>query len=386
MGNAKDKQIEGGQVEGGPTQGPTPEEDLNQETVMSNRWLRKNKDRRLGLVLAAMSQKGGTAKTTSVEALGIYLSQMGYNVLYLDLDPQGNCTMRLSPGASFPNNIAGALSGGQSWLKSGAWTPAQFLESVYECKVKALSKPLLLLPGSPELEQVLQQLTFNRKTEFGEVCSRLHVATDVFREYLDFILIDTPPSADSTLTKLVLEAADVVIAPVDGFDAVEGLTNLLSAVQGQNLSRAGKRSPLRTFVYCPHLTGDARNKPERSMWYLLLCEFFPQHFVKAAVQHSNTVHRTACPGKGWAGLGSRSKEQYRLLFQELLGMIDDPTLPPLTEWLDANQLTVPKLQQQVRKCLQRIGRRVKVKQVRFCRTADAKEKPALPDPINEKGP
>src|SRR5829696_1485921 len=47
----------------------------------------------LGRVIAFANQKGGVAKTTTTLNLGVALKEQGYNVLTVDLDPQGNLTM-----------------------------------------------------------------------------------------------------------------------------------------------------------------------------------------------------------------------------------------------------------------------------------------------------
>ena len=46
-------------------------------------------------VIAVVNQKGGTAKTTTVENLGIGLARQGKKVLLVDTDPQGSLTISL---------------------------------------------------------------------------------------------------------------------------------------------------------------------------------------------------------------------------------------------------------------------------------------------------
>lgn len=46
-------------------------------------------------VMAVVNQKGGTAKTTTVENLGIGLARCGKKVLLVDVDPQASLTICL---------------------------------------------------------------------------------------------------------------------------------------------------------------------------------------------------------------------------------------------------------------------------------------------------
>lgn len=46
-------------------------------------------------IIAVVNQKGGTAKTTTVENLGIGLSRQNKKVLLIDTDPQASLTISL---------------------------------------------------------------------------------------------------------------------------------------------------------------------------------------------------------------------------------------------------------------------------------------------------
>lgn len=58
--------------------------------------------------IAIVNQKGGTAKTTTCENLGIGLAMEGKNVLLVDVDPQGSLT--ISMGWQQPDELPTTLS------------------------------------------------------------------------------------------------------------------------------------------------------------------------------------------------------------------------------------------------------------------------------------
>jgi chromosome partitioning protein len=58
--------------------------------------------------IAIVNQKGGTAKTTTCENLGIGLAMEGKKVLLVDVDPQGSLT--ISMGLQDPDQLPTTLS------------------------------------------------------------------------------------------------------------------------------------------------------------------------------------------------------------------------------------------------------------------------------------
>ncbi len=144
-------------------------------------------------VLAVANQKGGVAKTTSVSSLGAALSELGYRVLLVDLDPQACLTfsLGLDPDAlelSVHDVLLGRLSAG--------------------IVITRTSDGMDLLPATIELagcEAVLLSRTGR------EHALRLALA-EVIDAY-DFVLVDCPPSL-GVLTINGLTAADEVIVPL----------------------------------------------------------------------------------------------------------------------------------------------------------------------------
>ena len=59
------------------------------------------------MITAVINQKGGVAKSTTVQSMGAGLQRKGYKVLLLDMDSQGN--LSLSVGADKSRGIPSIL-------------------------------------------------------------------------------------------------------------------------------------------------------------------------------------------------------------------------------------------------------------------------------------
>lgn len=154
--------------------------------------------------IALSNQKGGVAKTTTAAALASGLSNRGFKVLAVDLDPQSN--LGFSSGAD--------LLSGKSTLydvfKGSADTKdaIQHLED-YDIIVGGLS----LAGADMDFTQTGREYL-------------LQEALDSVRDEYDFCLLDCPPTL-GILTVNALTAADSVIVPItaDAY-SIQGLSQL----------------------------------------------------------------------------------------------------------------------------------------------------------------
>ncbi len=110
-----------------------------------------------GKVITVAQQKGGSGKTTLAVNLGVMLVRAGARVAFLDTDPQG------SLGRWFMTRVEDGRNAGMEFSTASAWGV------VYEV---------------------------------GKL-----------RDMADFVIIDTPPKADSDL-RPALRVADLVVVPV----------------------------------------------------------------------------------------------------------------------------------------------------------------------------
>jgi chromosome partitioning protein len=163
-------------------------------------------------VLAIANQKGGVGKTTTAVNLGAALAELGYRVLVVDLDPQGNATTGL--GVNARN------------LDSSIYDVILHDVPIEDCIEPTNLRNLFLVPATIDLAGAEIELVpaFSREL-------RLKRAIGSVLGDFDFLLIDCPPSL-GLLTVNALAAAQEVAVPIQcEYYALEGLGQLLNNIE-----------------------------------------------------------------------------------------------------------------------------------------------------------
>ena len=146
--------------------------------------------------IAIVNQKGGTAKTTTCENLGIGLAMEGKKVLLVDVDPQGSLT--ISMGWQQPDELSTTLS--TLMQKAMNDQPIQPGDGILHH-----AEGVDLIPANIELAgmEVALVNSMNREKMLKQVLDSAK------REY-DYILLDCTPSL-GMLTINALAAADTTL-------------------------------------------------------------------------------------------------------------------------------------------------------------------------------
>jgi chromosome partitioning protein len=155
-------------------------------------------------VLALANQKGGVAKTTTTLNLGVAFRELGYRVLLIDLDPQGNLTM------------------------SQGMNPDAIERSMFDVLVHRI--PISDVIEQREVDLAVSSIDLaGAELALSSMIGRersLEKALVEVRDRYDFILIDTPPSL-GLLTINAFVAASGVIVPVQcEYLSLRGLVQL----------------------------------------------------------------------------------------------------------------------------------------------------------------
>lgn len=167
----------------------------------------------MSTVFVIASQKGGVGKTTTTVNVGASLASSGARTLLIDLELQGQLGVSLGAFAKKPLDIGSALLDFIDAQDSGDSDAMQSLHS------RMIDRTILLKEfesaGSLHVIGSVMGVTDRARTE---VAKRGWEATPTLRKLLttvqddfDFVLIDTPPSADA-LSSVALAAADYVVA------------------------------------------------------------------------------------------------------------------------------------------------------------------------------
>jgi chromosome partitioning protein len=158
----------------------------------------------LGQVIAFANQKGGVAKTTTTLNLAVAFKEQDFNVLAVDLDPQGNLTM------------------------SQGMDPDSVERSMFDVLVHSM--PIEEIIQRAEIDVAVSSIDLaGAELSLSSMIGReraLQKALLPVRSRYDFILIDTPPSL-GLLTINALTASDHVIVPVQcEYLSLRGLVQL----------------------------------------------------------------------------------------------------------------------------------------------------------------
>lgn len=168
-------------------------------------------------IVAIANQKGGVGKTTTAINLGAALTEIGYRVLVIDLDPQGNA----STGLGIPAEDR----------ETSTYDVLTNEVPLSETLTKSLVENLTVAPASIDLSGTDIELVDNadRATRLRSAIETEFASGKLAQ--IDFILIDCPPSLN-LLTLNAMTAADFVIVPLQcEFFALEGLSQLLNTVK-----------------------------------------------------------------------------------------------------------------------------------------------------------
>jgi chromosome partitioning protein len=162
-------------------------------------------------IIAVANQKGGVGKTTTSVNLGAALAELGFRVLVIDLDPQGNATTGLGVDArNFERSMYDVI------MRD---------DPLEDCIEPTNMKNLFVAPATIDLAGAEIELVpaFSREL-------KLKRAIETVIDDFDYVLIDCPPSLGLITVNGLAAAAEVLVPIQCEYYALEGLSQLLRNV------------------------------------------------------------------------------------------------------------------------------------------------------------
>ena len=165
----------------------------------------------MGKIISFANQKGGVGKTTSAVNIAASLGVLGYKVLLIDLDPQGNATSGVGIMKKTLKSTVFDL------LTTDATAESVILKTPYD--------NLSVIPANTTLARAEYELG---DVENGEFVMKNKLSA--VRDRFDYVIIDCPPSL-GMLTVNAMSASDGVVIPMQcEFFALEGLSQLMFTI------------------------------------------------------------------------------------------------------------------------------------------------------------
>lgn len=159
-------------------------------------------------IIAISNQKGGVGKTTTTNALVAGLAGRGYQVLGVDLDPQGNFSDSCGAEAYDCPTIYE--------LMRGEAAPQEVIQRI---------KTYDVIPANIMLAGAEQEFSQTGKEH------RLKEAVSSIAARYDFVVIDTPPSLGVLTVNAFTCATGIIIPTTAGIFAAKGIQQLNNTVK-----------------------------------------------------------------------------------------------------------------------------------------------------------
>jgi chromosome partitioning protein len=265
------------------------------------------------------NQKGGVGKSTTAVSLGASLAELGYRVLVIDLDPQGNASTGLGIRHEEREVTVYDVLADEAPIE-GAIVPTP-IDNLFAI-------PSTIDLAGAEIELVSQ---FSRELRLKQAIEPLK------HDAYDFVFLDCPPSL-GLLTVNALAAAEELIVPIQcEYYALEGLGQLLRNVRlvQQNVNTDLRLTGIVMTMFDPRTKLSEQVVAE-------VRRYFGDRVYRSIIPR--TVRLSEAPGFGQPitvyDPHSKGAQSYRDLAQEVASRLPDES--PLPNVDDVPSVVIPR--------------------------------------------
>ena len=302
---------------------------------------------RAALCIAVMNHKGGCGKTSLIDAFAHVLMRMGFRVLIIDCDPQCNLSSRLGitdydyNGIGRVDELFNAINR-ENYLSRLDDLPINIMypeKHMRENKHDTTEMGVIgLIAGSPNCE--VYAASAKKLCTGGLAAERLREMVAHYKQYYDFVLIDTAPSIqDNALNETIVNVVDEMIVPFDGAEAATGLSLFMRWLKYAT-SENKKLSPI--FVLSKYqadtkdilaaLTGSGDTKfegEERSSVFRSMKTIMGPHVCNHGIQELRVLRSHT-----FIGMKPTEQKPYVSLTKELLRRLKVNRANSVTFWFE----------------------------------------------------
>lgn len=228
------------------------------------------------MVISIMNLKGGQGKTTTTFQISLILNAMGYKVLAIDLDGQGNLTSALN----------------KTEKKIESFLPDYLMNPEDEHKlINARTKGLHYIANERLRNSKARKIISGMGWEGQTLLKNL---IDPLREHYDFILIDCAPDYD-ILSENTLLASDKILIPTElSKESMKGMISLMNLTQRKIYQQFNKDiSILGVFLFRPNERTKYQNEAKK-----ILHQIVPENKIfKTAIRENIRVAESMAIGE-----------------------------------------------------------------------------------------
>lgn len=248
------------------------------------------------------NQKGGVGKTTTTISMAAELTRLGYNVLAVDFDPQGDLTFGTGTGKKE--------------------------DTIYELMEGKVSPKAAIVKRKESFDLIPADLHLAiADTEYAQQedgYNKLKNALKPIRNKYDFVIIDSKPSFGLLPINAMMAADDVIVPIESGVFSIAALDNVVKTIE-QVKGQGNKKLCLRGILItrCTLFTNISK---EVSNVATQLSAVYQTSVFKTAIHNTVDVPEAQKRGIDVGSYRPKSKaaKDYAAFVKEYLEMIGNP--------------------------------------------------------------